>query len=92
MKNLPNFIIFRVFSIITSAVSILPLFIIVVLMLINPRLDRNKVMRANSEYQNAISAALSGKKYDMDQSLFDKSDEPKTKKKSRRKAEFSGRF
>lgn len=92
MKNLPNFIVFRIFSIITSAVSILPLFIIVVLMLINPRLDRNKVMRANSEYQNAISAALSGKKYDMDQSLFDKSDEPKTKKKSRRKAEFSGRF
>lgn len=92
MKELSNFMVFRIFSIITSAVSILPLFIIVVLMLINPRLDRNKVMRANNEYQNAISAALNGQKYDIDQSLFDKNDEPKTKKKSRRKAEFSGRF
>lgn len=92
MKNLPNFIVFRIFSIITSAVCILPLFIVVVLMLINPKLDRNKVMRANSEYQNAISAALNGQKYDMDQSLFDKNDEPKTKKKSRKKAQFSGRF
>lgn len=91
MKELPNFMIFHVFSIITSAVCILPLLIIIVLMIINPKIDRNKVMRANSEYQNAISAALSGQKYNMDQSLFDKN-EPKTKKKSRRKAQFNGWF
>ncbi|MDQ7983129.1 MAG: hypothetical protein REH79_02780 [Spiroplasma sp.] len=91
MKDLPNFMVFHIFSIVTSAVSILPLLIVIVLMLINPRLDRNKVMRANAEYQNAIAAALSGQKYDMDQSLFDK-DEPKLKKKSRKKAQFSGWF
>lgn len=91
LKALPNFQVFRIFSILTSAFSILPLLIVIVLMLLNPRLDRNKVMRANSEYQNAISAALSGQRYDMDQSLFDK-EEPKEKKKSRRKAQFSGRF
>lgn len=94
MKNLPNFILFYVFSIISSTISILALFIVVALMFINPRVDRNKVIRANSEYQNAINAALNGQKYDMDQSLFDKEEvnEPKSKKKSRKKAEITGRF
>lgn len=89
MKELPNFEVFKIFSIITAAVSILPLLLVLVLILINPRVDREKVMRANIEYQNAINAALNGKKYDMDPSLFDH-DEPSHKK--RKKANFSGRF
>ncbi|MBE4704370.1 hypothetical protein [Spiroplasma platyhelix] len=91
LKALPNFKVFKIFAIITSAICILPLLLVLVLILINPRVDRNKVMRANVEYQNAINAALNGKKYDIDQSLFDH-DEPANKDKKRRKANFSGRF
>lgn len=90
LKALPNYQIYRIFVIITAAVSILPLLLVIVLMLINPRLDRKKVMRANMEYQNAMSAALNGQKYEMDPSLFDKDDKPEGKK--RKKANFSGRF
>lgn len=90
LKNLPNFQIFKVFAIITAAVTVFPLLIVLILILINPRLDRNKTMRANIEYQNAMSAALNGQKYDMDPSLFDKDDEPS--KKKRKKVNFSGRF
>lgn len=89
MKALPNFQVFKIFAITTAVFCLLPLIIVLILLLINPRLDRNKVMKANMEYQNAISAALNGQKYDMDPSLFE-SDEPSEKK--RRKANFSGRF
>lgn len=92
LKQLPNFTVFKVFAIITSAVCILPLFITLVLILINPRLDRNKIIRANSEYQNAINAALSGQKYEIDPTLFDNDIKQKHSDKKRRKASFSGRF
>lgn len=91
MKQLPNFMVFKIFSIITAAVLVLPLLLVLVLILINPRVDRNKVMKANMEYQNAINAALNGKKYDMDPSLFDH-DEEEPPHKKRKKANFSGRF
>lgn len=89
LKKLQNFQIFDIFSIITGSVSILPILILVILILINPRLDRNKVMRANAEYQNAIAAAMSGQKYDIDPTLFDKEDDNNPKLK---KSHFSGRF
>ncbi|MGL5268780.1 MAG: hypothetical protein ACRC8P_03340 [Spiroplasma sp.] len=91
MKNLPNFKVFQIFSIITAIVCVLPLLVVLILILINPRLDRNKIIRANTEYQNAVNAALNGQKYHMDSSLFD-SDEPSDKDKKRKKVNFSGRF
>lgn len=92
MKNLPNFQVFKIFAIITASSCIFPLTLVLFLILINPRLDRNKVIRANNEYQNAINAAMNGQKYQMDSSLFD-SDEPSDKSKSnKKKMSFSGRF
>lgn len=89
LKGFPNFSIFKIFAMIAGGFSVLPLLIVLVLILINPRVDRKKLMRANIEYQNAINAALNGKKYDMDPTLFDH-EEPSDKK--RKKANFSGRF
>lgn len=89
MKKLPNFEVFKIFAIITAVILILPLILVLILILINPRLDRNKVIRANSEYQNAINAALNGQKYDIDPSLFDNDE---SSKKKRKKVNFSGHF
>jgi hypothetical protein len=47
------------------------------LLVINPRVDREKIMHANSEYQKAVMAAKQGQKYEMDPSLFEKEDENK---------------
>lgn len=92
IKGLPNFGVFKVFAIITATSCIPPLLLVLVLILVNPRLDRNKIIRANTEYQNAISAALNGQKYSIDPSLFD-SDEPSNNSKSnKKKISFSGRF
>ncbi|WP_027063222.1 hypothetical protein [Mesoplasma seiffertii] len=65
-----------------SAMAIVALVVIVMtvtfgvaLLIINPRVDREKIMRANNEYQKAVMAAMQGQKYEMDPTLFDKEEE-----------------
>ncbi|WP_342274450.1 hypothetical protein [Spiroplasma endosymbiont of Phycita roborella] len=73
LKGLATFKVFQILTYITSASAILPIAIILVIAILNPKIDRNKIMRANSEYQNAINNVLSGKPYEIDPSLFDDS-------------------
>ncbi|AKU79719.1 hypothetical protein [Spiroplasma turonicum] len=42
---------------------------------INPRLDKNKLIKANNEYNNYINAAMQGKSYDIDKSLYESDEE-----------------
>lgn len=71
LKNLPNFKLYSTFSIITAGFNVVPIVFLILLVLINPRLDKSKILRANQEYQNAIAAAMSGKSYEIDPTLFD---------------------
>ncbi|WP_342258084.1 hypothetical protein [Spiroplasma endosymbiont of Nomada ruficornis] len=73
LKGLATFKAFQILTYITATSAILPIAIILVIAILNPKIDRNKIMRANSEYQNAINNALSGKPYEIDPSLFDDS-------------------
>lgn len=73
LKGLSVFKVFQILAYVTTASAILPIAIILVIAILNPRIDRNKIMRANTEYQNAINNALSGKPYEMDPTLFDDS-------------------
>lgn len=38
---------------------------------LNPRLDRNKIIKANTEYQKAVNAQMGGQHYEMDPSIYD---------------------
>lgn len=48
---------------------------LIVLISINPRLDRQKVIRATQEYQKLINEALQGRKYQMDPTLYENQEE-----------------
>ncbi|QHX36704.1 hypothetical protein [Spiroplasma sp. BIUS-1] len=50
------------------------LFIIIVLAL-NPRMDREKIAKANNEYQTMISEAMQGRKYEIDPSIYEPQEE-----------------
>lgn len=69
--NDKNFQIFRYLKIAFAMVAIIPVIIIFYTIVINPRIDRQKVSRAQQEYQKAISAAMRGEKYQMNPNLFD---------------------
>ncbi|AUF83594.1 hypothetical protein CXP39_02150 [Mesoplasma syrphidae] len=66
------------FATVTSMAIVALVFIVITvvygigLLVINPRPDREKIMRANNEYQKAVMAAMQGQKYEMDPSLFEK--------------------
>jgi len=51
-------------------------------LVVNPRPDRNKMVKANAEYQQAIVATMQGQSYTYDESLFD-NDEIVIKNKSK---------
>jgi|GEM_PF-915235 len=51
-------------------------------LIVNPRPDRNKMVKANAEYQQAIVATMQGQSYTYDESLFD-NDEVIIKNKSK---------
>lgn len=71
VKRLPSFKAFQILTYVTAASAILPIAVILVIAILNPKIDRNKIMKANAEYQNAINNALNGKPYEIDPSLFD---------------------
>ncbi|QGS51957.1 hypothetical protein [Spiroplasma tabanidicola] len=45
--------------------------IIVVIVFLNPKMDREKVIYANQEYQKLMSELMQGRKYEMDQSIYE---------------------
>ena len=73
LKGLTTFKAFQILTYVTAASAVLPIAIILVIVILNPKIDRNKIMRANAEYKNAINNALNGKPYEIDPSLFDDS-------------------
>lgn len=80
LKDLPTFKAFRILSYVSTASAAIPLTIGLVIVILNPKIDRNKIVRANSEYQNAINNALNGKTYEIDPSLFDYNEDSNNKK------------
>lgn len=69
--NDKNFQIFRYLKIAFAMLAVIPAIIIFYTVVINPRIDRQKVFRAQQEYQKAITAAMRGEKYQMNPNLFD---------------------
>jgi len=71
LKGLATFKAFEILIYITTFLTVLPFAVVLVIAILNPKIDRNKLIKANSEYQNAITNALNGKPYEMDPTLFD---------------------
>ncbi|ALD66448.1 hypothetical protein [Spiroplasma cantharicola] len=44
---------------------------IILTLCLNPKLDRDKISKANHEYQTMIAEAMQGRKYEMDQSIYE---------------------
>lgn len=82
LKSLSTFKAFRILAYVSAVSAVFPVTVVLVIAIINPKIDRNKIMRANSEYQNAINNALNGKTYEMDPSLFDDSEDANKKIKT----------
>lgn len=82
LKSLSTFQAFKILAYVSAVSAVFPLTVVLVIAIINPKIDRNKIMRANSEYQNAINNALNGKTYEMDPSLFDDSEDANKKIKT----------
>ncbi|AGM25731.1 hypothetical protein SSYRP_v1c01350 [Spiroplasma syrphidicola EA-1] len=61
----------RIFSIVALSISLVAVLLTLALCIYAPRLDRQKLVRANEEYQKAVMAKMSGQKYEMDPTLFD---------------------
>lgn len=73
LKGLPTFKAFQILTYIIAGSTIIPVAITLVITILNPKIDRDKILRANAEYQNAINNALNGKPYEIDPTLFDDS-------------------
>jgi len=56
---------------VAGAFAIAPLIFTVLIIILNPKIDRNKLIKANNEYQKAVTSALKGENYEIDGSLFD---------------------
>ncbi|WP_425380181.1 hypothetical protein [Spiroplasma endosymbiont of Stenodema calcarata] len=63
--------ILRVFTIISMIVGLIAGIMVAILAVLAPKIDRNKLIHANTEYQKAVTAMMSGQKYEMDPNLFD---------------------
>ncbi|AKX34125.1 hypothetical protein SLITO_v1c04720 [Spiroplasma litorale] len=50
---------------------------VIIILILNPRLDKEKMMKAKLEYENYINAAMQGKSYEMDSTLFEPEEEVK---------------
>lgn len=69
--NNTTYQVLRVFTIISMIIGLIAGIMVVILAVLAPKVDRNKLIRANTEYQKAVTAMMSGKKYEMDPTLFD---------------------
>lgn len=78
IKNLVNEVynnktyrILRIFTIISMIVGIISGIMVIILVILAPKINRNKLMLANIEYKKAVNSILNGQKYEIDSSLFD---------------------
>ncbi|WP_425378908.1 hypothetical protein [Spiroplasma endosymbiont of Polydrusus pterygomalis] len=71
VNNSTTYQVLRVFTIISMIVGIIAGVMVVVLAVLAPKTDSNKLIRANTEYQKAVTAMINGQKYEMDPTLFD---------------------
>ncbi|WP_434341932.1 hypothetical protein V2P24_01570 [Mycoplasma putrefaciens] len=60
-----------ILSITSMSLTIVTLIVAVILLIVNPKLDREKIQKATTEYQKVVLAAMNGEKYEMDPSIYD---------------------
>lgn len=65
------FQVYRILKLVGAGLALLPIILIFIIFSINPRLDRDKLMLADLEYQKALQAALKGEQYTIDVTLYD---------------------
>ncbi|WP_434328581.1 hypothetical protein V2P69_04050 [Mycoplasma capricolum subsp. capricolum] len=68
-------------------VTILTLLLAIVLIFVNPKIDRQKIVKATLEHQKAVMAIMQGQKYEIDPSLYEE-DEIEIKHPSKLKSFF----
>ena len=78
------FQVIRVFSAILLSLNLLILIYLLILFIINPRIDTQKMSHANEEYQKAVFARNNNQEYHMDDSLFQFKDAVHHKKSSKK--------
>lgn len=57
--------------IVEFTISLIIAILIITLFVLNPYYDKQKIIKANTEYQKVISEAMQGRKYEMDPTLFE---------------------
>ncbi|EOA07429.1 Hypothetical protein, predicted transmembrane protein [Mycoplasma yeatsii 13926] len=53
------------------SITIFTLIVAVILLVVNPKLDKERIIKANIEHQKAVMAIMSGESYEIDLSLYD---------------------
>ncbi|UZQ29145.1 MAG: hypothetical protein OHM56_07905 [Spiroplasma phoeniceum] len=69
--NSTTYQVLHIFTIISMIAGLLAWIMVIILAVLAPKTDRNKLIRANTEYQKAVTAMMNGQKYEMDPKLFD---------------------
>ncbi|MFU0252310.1 hypothetical protein [Spiroplasma sp. Moj] len=69
--NSTTYQVLHIFTIISMIAGLLAGIMVIILAVLAPKTDRNKLIRANTEYQKAVTVMMNGQKYEMDQTLFD---------------------
>ncbi|WP_338990025.1 hypothetical protein [Spiroplasma endosymbiont of Seladonia tumulorum] len=69
--NSTTYQVLHIFTIISMIAGLLAGIMVIILAVLAPKTDRNKLIRANTEYQKAVTAMMNGQKYEMDPTLFD---------------------
>lgn len=71
IKNTLTYKIIIIFAYITIILNFIVLISIILLIIMMPKIDRQKIIYANEEYQKFLSASMKGEKYEIDPSLFE---------------------
>lgn len=69
--NSTTYQVLHIFTIISMIAGLLAGIMVIILAFLAPKTDRNKLIRANTEYQKAFTAMINVQKYEMDPTLFD---------------------
>ncbi|WP_348735574.1 hypothetical protein [Spiroplasma endosymbiont of Ammophila pubescens] len=69
--NSTTYQVLHIFTIISMITGLLAGIMVIILAVLAPKTDRNKLIRANTEYQKVVTAMMNGQKYEMDPTLFD---------------------
>ncbi|MDQ0568088.1 hypothetical protein [Mycoplasma yeatsii] len=60
-----------ILSAVCLSITIFTLIVAVILLVVNPKLDKERIIKANIEHQKAVMAIMSGESYEIDLSLYD---------------------